>query len=434
MSIVKATANSRWKGALLAAAAAGALLPAAAEATLTVNLQLAPGANGATAMYINPNSTADIPVYVYATVTGTGLLTSPYTPGSTAAPLTTGDFDGLQFLYYNILNSDSTGPEITGGVDTAAGFAPTLNATLGFNGINPQPNPTSSTTSLATLTGVGAQVGTVVNSAPVGTTPGISIGSLIPTTATSTAAITSALEAIPKPRSNSPVFQNYAQSATNSLGSTTYNTIGNDNYNIVINSATSVSFLVETFYFKPSASNPGAKTTFTASVPNLTAAGVPASNYFQDNTTLNPGGQPQSTLSAAAASGTQVVLTQTLPGDLNDDGVVNILDFNILAAHFGQTVPSGTDGDITGASGSPDGVVNILDFNLLASEFGKSVSAGLTPSSELSPLAAFAAAEDDTAAYDAAVGIAPTSVVPESASLGLLAVGLGLLGARRRRV
>jgi len=422
MSIVKAAANSRWKGALLAAAAAGVLAPAAADAGLTINLQLAPGAAGKTAEYLSPTSTADVPIYVYATVTGSAALTAPYNAGNTSAPATTGNFDGLQYLYYNILNSNSTGTEVPGGIDTAVGFAPTLNPVLGFNGINPQPNPQSSTTTAAQVTGVGAQAGTVVNN----TTTGLSVGSFFNfSTSSTTAQITAALAGIAKPRSNSPVFQNYSQSATNSNAVTTYNAIGNDGVNIIVNSATSVSFLVETLYFKPSAGTPGSKTTFTASVPNLAAINVAGANWFQDNTTLNPGGQPQNTSNGAYSSGTQAVIAQTFPGDINLDGSVNIADFNILAANFGKTIAGGNSvGDLNG-----DGVVNIADFNILAGNFGKSVSGGLTPSSELSPLEAFAAAEGDSAGFNAAIS---PSAVPEPASLALLAGGVGLLAARRR--
>jgi hypothetical protein len=418
MSIVKATANSRWKGALLAAVAAGALAPAAAEATLTVNLQLAPGAGGTTAEYINPNSTAPIPIYVYATVTGSAALTAPYNAGNTSAPATSGNFDGLQYLYYNILNSNATGTEIPGSVSSA-----TLNATLGFTGTNAQPNPTST----STYATVGAQAGALANIAAVGTTPGLSVGSYFnSTTGSTTAQITSALANIAKPRSNSPVFQNYSQATTNSSGNTTYNAVGNDGVNIIVNSPTSVSFLVETIMFTPTASTPGSKTTFTAQIPNLGSINLPGANWFQDNTTLNPGGQPQSTMNGAYASGTQAVIAQTLPGDLNLDGSVNIQDFNILSGNFGKTGVGYSGGDVNG-----DGVVNIQDFNILSGNFGKSVAGGLTPSDDLAPLAAFAAEIGDTAGFDAA--IAP-SAVPEPASLAMLAVGAGLLAARRRKI
>ncbi|MEM6751343.1 MAG: alpha-amylase family glycosyl hydrolase, partial [Planctomycetota bacterium] len=72
-----------------------------------------------------------------------------------------------------------------------------------------------------------------------------------------------------------------------------------------------------------------------------------------------------------ALSGAYVELvTTTLAGDANDDGVVDLLDFDILAQNFGQgpgflSGPSG--GDFNG-----DGVVDLLDFDTLAQNFGSS--------------------------------------------------------------
>ncbi len=52
-------------------------------------------------------------------------------------------------------------------------------------------------------------------------------------------------------------------------------------------------------------------------------------------------------------------------GDITGDGVTNSADFNVLALHYGQSVPPGTLGDLSG-----DGVVNSADFNILAGDFG----------------------------------------------------------------
>ena len=54
-----------------------------------------------------------------------------------------------------------------------------------------------------------------------------------------------------------------------------------------------------------------------------------------------------------------------LRGDANHDARVNLADFNILAANFGQSPRDFTQGDF-----NYDGVVNLIDFNLLASRFG----------------------------------------------------------------
>ena len=55
-----------------------------------------------------------------------------------------------------------------------------------------------------------------------------------------------------------------------------------------------------------------------------------------------------------------------LAGDGNHDAVVNALDFNALASHFGQSSQSFLTGDF-----NYDGTVNTTDFNVLASNFGK---------------------------------------------------------------
>ncbi|MEM7683073.1 MAG: dockerin type I domain-containing protein [Planctomycetota bacterium] len=83
-----------------------------------------------------------------------------------------------------------------------------------------------------------------------------------------------------------------------------------------------------------------------------------------------------------------------LVGDANDDGVVDLLDFDILSDNFNSTVIGGVgDGDFNG-----DGQVNLLDFALLADNFGAS---------------------------------AP-STVPEPASAALLALAAPALIRRRR--
>ena len=53
-------------------------------------------------------------------------------------------------------------------------------------------------------------------------------------------------------------------------------------------------------------------------------------------------------------------------GDANLDGVVNLIDFNLLAAHFNQQVEGWAFADF-----NLDGTVNLLDFNLLAANFNQ---------------------------------------------------------------
>ncbi len=54
-----------------------------------------------------------------------------------------------------------------------------------------------------------------------------------------------------------------------------------------------------------------------------------------------------------------------LSGDANHDGIVNLQDFDTLAANFGQSPRDFTQGDFT-----YDGLVNLADFNILAARFG----------------------------------------------------------------
>ncbi|MEM7683035.1 MAG: dockerin type I domain-containing protein [Planctomycetota bacterium] len=61
-------------------------------------------------------------------------------------------------------------------------------------------------------------------------------------------------------------------------------------------------------------------------------------------------------------------LLPNLDGDANGDGVVDLLDFDVLAQNFGQPTAGGASaGDFNG-----DGVVDLLDFDLLSQNFGNS--------------------------------------------------------------
>ena len=61
-------------------------------------------------------------------------------------------------------------------------------------------------------------------------------------------------------------------------------------------------------------------------------------------------------------------------GDANGDGLVNLLDFNILVSNFGQSPRTFDQGDF-----DFDGDVDLADFNILASRFGQ----GLAPDGSL---------------------------------------------------
>jgi hypothetical protein len=71
------------------------------------------------------------------------------------------------------------------------------------------------------------------------------------------------------------------------------------------------------------------------------------------------------TFAGEAVDDTAVLLKHTLYGDADLNGLVNLDDFNILAANFGQTGRRWSHGDFTYG-----GSVTLIDFNLLAANFG----------------------------------------------------------------
>ena len=374
------------------AALAGVLAPVpAADAGMTVNLQF-PG--GGTAMYIGPGQTnTSIPVQVWATVTGSTPITPTPTGGNSSSAATqTGVFDGLQYLYYNVLNSNSTGNEIAGSITSDP-----LNSTLGFNAN-------------------GSQVGAIPNAAN-----GISVGSA------------SSITSVAKPRSSPAVFDNYESYNQSTMS---YQVRGGDNTNIRINSSTSVSFLVQTLNYTPTSYTARNKTTFTIQVPSSTftasaATDLSPANWFQDITNQNLGqaNQPSggTNVSGTPTVGTQVVIQDTLAGDINLDGTVNSVDLGILASHFNLTGQTYSTGDLNG-----DGVVNSIDLGILAANFNMSIVA--TPSAVVSEIQTLAAEDDALPAINADLASNPTfSAVPEPASATVLAIAAIAMTARRRR-
>ncbi|MCY2925444.1 MAG: dockerin type I domain-containing protein, partial [Planctomycetota bacterium] len=89
------------------------------------------------------------------------------------------------------------------------------------------------------------------------------------------------------------------------------------------------------------------------------------------------------------------------PGDVNQDGQVGLLDYNVIKANFGASYGSGnhwTDGDVNG-----DLQVGLLDFNIVKAHFGHTTGDG-----------------------------AAVTAVPEPATMSLLALA-GLAALRRKR-
>jgi hypothetical protein len=81
----------------------------------------------------------------------------------------------------------------------------------------------------------------------------------------------------------------------------------------------------------------------------------------------------------------------TLAGDINNDGLVDVADYNIWAANVGKTGATWLQGDLNG-----DGLVDVADYNIWAANVGK------------------------------------TAATPEPISMIILAIGGGLVAIKRR--
>lgn len=273
---MKSHQNLRAMAAVTAAGVAAVVAARPAAASLAVDLRFA---NGFTTMSIGPaDAGRDVPIYVYATVTGANPVTQQTVNGQTttdATPAaTTGNFDGVQYLYYSVLSGGrGTAGVMSGNLDTAPGFGPTLNPTLGFN------------------SRYGTQVGSVSDANGDGI---YDLGA------------TGNMTDLAKPRSDYAVFNNFTTDTgqKDAGGHELYTHVGAPD--VIVSGATrnTVSFLVETIYFKVGTGVvAGQGVTFTAQIPPLTTPYSPA-NWFEDNTVLYPFPTPPQSTANGTQSGT----------------------------------------------------------------------------------------------------------------------------------
>ncbi|MCX5685456.1 MAG: PEP-CTERM sorting domain-containing protein, partial [Planctomycetota bacterium] len=121
--------------------------------------------------------------------------------------------------------------------------------------------------------------------------------------------------------------------------------------------------------------------------------------------------------------GATVLVRYTLIGDVNLDGVVNGDDIFMIVANYGMTGMDWQNGDVL----AYDGVVGADDLFAAVSNYGLTVSGGMVGG--LAPL--------DVGKLESGLGLGggelSLSAVPEPATLGLMALGLAAMAARRRR-
>ncbi|MEM7681804.1 MAG: PEP-CTERM sorting domain-containing protein [Planctomycetota bacterium] len=118
-------------------------------------------------------------------------------------------------------------------------------------------------------------------------------------------------------------------------------------------------------------------------------------------TILSPDGANPVTRLHFASLYLEAFLGSYLDADANQDGSVDLLDFDVLAGNFGSATTGGaTEGDF-----NADGIVDLLDFDLLANGFGDAIGPAGLPAN-----------------------------VPEPASIALLTVGIAAARRRRRQI
>jgi hypothetical protein len=440
MSNAMSRSKSRWKGALLATVAGAVVSPLAARASMTVGVYLNPIGTGLQNLkYLTPDNTGTaIPLYVYAIVSGTGAVTT--TPNGSANVISTGNFDGLQYLYYNLLATGGNSAGLTGGIT-----ATTLNSTLGFDSQGTDQGSSN------TSGGAGAQAG-LVNLTPGSSLGNSSAGAFVAVGATSALGATSAISSsamtqFAKPRSGGPVWNNYG--IVNGSGYTSYADgtdiiIGNGSNGVPVNS---VAFLVEKFNYTPSAfsvSSPGSlkSVTFSIGTPFNGSTSILASAAYAPSNSFNDSSQSYTTYNSASGSSISkltstyytsahtVTLTDTLSGDVNADGTVGFSDLGIVLGHYGLVDTKWADGNLLYYSTPADTTIGFGDLGLVLGSYGLNI--GSAPSTMAADPQLLA--DPQAVALLESYGITPVSAVPEPASLGMIGlVSAAVLGRRRRR-
>lgn len=120
-------------------------------------------------------------------------------------------------------------------------------------------------------------------------------------------------------------------------------------------------------------SNEGGTITYSGDCASTTTTATQGSNTITLNT-LQRGSHSNCTLTVTDSSGnesdplTLSPFTVTYQSDANEDGTVNIFDYNLMIQNFGTTNdcsnPSDTDNDCD---------VDIFDYSILVGDFGQSV-------------------------------------------------------------
>lgn len=185
----------------------------------------------------------------------------------------------------------------------------------------------------------------------------------------------------------------------------------------------------------------------TESTTSLGDASIHGLGYGEASTVLGLSGSGTATFDGQTVDATSALVKYAYYGDANLDGVVNAIDFNIMATNYGLSGKIWTDADF-----NYDGTVDDADAALLEANYGDGEDAMMADASDppmeqlydlllgnpkmlamfendptlWAPIAPYA---DGGASPDAAIG----STVPEPASVAMLIGASGSLLLRRRR-